>query len=244
MSLYQSSIGNSTTPYPFYMGLISRSNKTSPILSFLEKKIEIEKSKISKEPLNEWFPPKSQFASHKLEAKIETSSMNLKASVNDYDKSHIPYDRYLGLEEKKPKRYLKQKTAEKLSYEFRIGLGELLPPKINRSNELHAQIFDSKSLNTKKKNSKFVKQIEKNNKLNSRQSIVNKKVESPKKKILLKTSRELPKLKISMPQIKGKNQYKNHSSSKKSSSRIDLRKDENNVLLQNSKSSIPRFHKK
>ncbi|CAG8503569.1 792_t:CDS:1 [Ambispora leptoticha] len=131
MYLYQSNVSNSTTPYSFYMGLISRSDKTSPPnLSFLEKKVEIEKSKISKEPLDEWFPPRSQIVSHKLEAKIESSSMNLNASIDDYDNSHIPYDRYLVLEERKPTRYSKQKAVEKISYQFCIGLDELLSPKM------------------------------------------------------------------------------------------------------------------
>ncbi|CAG8491187.1 9180_t:CDS:2 [Ambispora gerdemannii] len=141
MSSHQSNISTSTTTYPFYMGLISRSNKTSPILSFLEKKIEIEKSKISKESLDEWFPPNPQSVSYKVETKLESSDMNLNTSVDDYDKSDIPYDGYLGLEEKKPARYLKLKTIEKIPYEFRIGLGELLPPKTNKLDELHCLLL-------------------------------------------------------------------------------------------------------
>ncbi|CAG8438129.1 13341_t:CDS:1 [Ambispora gerdemannii] len=153
------------------------------------------------------------------------SGMNLNVFVDNYNdnKSDIPYDGYLGLEEKKPTKYLKPKAVENISYEFRIGLGELLSPINNKFNEVHISVFNSKSLYTKKLNSKSKKQsIEKNKPFQSpHKASANTKVR-PYKSNVLQISRILPKTARKLQKLhsqKGNKQVKDLEPLKKLSSK-------------------------
>ncbi|KAG9300207.1 hypothetical protein G9A89_002653 [Geosiphon pyriformis] len=116
------------TPYPFYMGLIVSNKKTCPILTFLQKKAEIENAKVPKEPLETWFrpmqPSKAQTKSVEVSC-IQSLEVNHTDCMKKNEKDNVPYGGYLGLDEQKPTRYLKLKAKilqEPVPHSFKLSL--------------------------------------------------------------------------------------------------------------------------
>ncbi|KAG9300209.1 hypothetical protein G9A89_002655 [Geosiphon pyriformis] len=136
-------INSQSVTFPFYMGLIATNKKTSPILNFLQKKVEIEIAKKPKAPLENWFPPVQQAESlilKKLKVFLpKDSERNLGDNMSlqnqkikdKNDLESVSYTNYIGLEGKKGSRYLKTKANilnEPIPYEFTLNLEYLLPP--------------------------------------------------------------------------------------------------------------------